>query len=145
MGLDDAIVNAFHILSTWEHNAEDSKKRKETRVNHIVTSARGQHGSCEQEVTDVDDIQCPSAFINVLLFNEELQQSDWLLGAITVNIGHVHVVYESDQLLAGNLGAINTSTAPVDVVFDGELEVMGSGSRGEVYVQFHVLFIGEGG
>lgn len=40
MRLNDAIVDTLYILSTREHNTEHSKKRKETRVNHIVASSR---------------------------------------------------------------------------------------------------------
>ena len=106
-----------------KQNIEDRKKREESRVHSVGPSSRRKHRPTELSVLDVALIPLRS-LVNVALFDEETQEGNGLLGSVLIDLRHVHVVDENDELLAWYFGPVDFSRAFVSVVVDGVLQIL---------------------
>ena len=75
------------------------KVSQEARSRAVATTPRRSHGAAHDRVHDVD----PGLLLEVVVataINELPQQFNRRLGAIRLDLGHVHVVDEDDGRLA---------------------------------------------
>jgi len=84
-----------------------------------------------------------ASFVNIALFNEEFKPGNGLLGAIAIYHGHMHVIHKDDQLFARDFGSKDTSRTFVNIVFDDGLDILGTGSGGEVHIESEEGFLRE--
>ena len=126
--LEDGRVDALNRLLGGEGDAKRIVQPDEAGVDVV---AAGHHGRHVEHVLDVLDREFLAAVVDEALVDEHLEQRVRLLRAVSVDLGHVEVVDEDDELLAcgraeGVLGAL------LDRRLDGRLHVQRGGTRREV-------------
>mmetsp|Transcript_10708 Transcript_10708/g.17520 ORF Transcript_10708/g.17520 Transcript_10708/m.17520 type:complete len:232 (+) Transcript_10708:14450-15145(+) len=130
----DAVVDVGQSSVGWEGNAEDCEERYETRVDGITSASWRTHRCNHTHVSQVLPEQFLATIIHAASLHQQLEQSDRLLGAISVHQRHVQVVDESDQSLA-HWRAIRVLGALFNVVLQNTLDVQRGSSTGEVDVE----------
>jgi hypothetical protein len=74
-------------------------------------------------VDDFTELEVTSSLVELVSLHQELKQGVRLLGTVLINLGHVEIVNEQNELLAGSLGTVLLKGALVNVLFKVLLEV----------------------
>ena len=135
MGLQNRVVDTFHIRFVGKEHSEGHKEGEEARVDGIGSASWGQRGSYKLGILDDHLVQEPLALVDVALLDKELEPSNRLLGAIAVHHRHVEVIHKDDQLFAWGFWAEDTAGTLVDVVLEDGLHVLRASSGREVDIE----------
>jgi hypothetical protein len=78
-------------------------------------------------VNDFTELEVTSTLVELISLNQELEEGVRLLGTVLIDLGHVEIVNEEDELLAGGLGTVLLKGTLINILFKVLLEV-GRGS-----------------
>lgn len=86
MAGQDGVVDLEERLLAWEGHVEDGEEGDEARVGLVAASPCLAHGGQVAYVLEVLPVEVLAAVVDAASLQQELQQSDWLLGAVRVHL-----------------------------------------------------------